>query len=333
MQPTSDFGALSQLTDEQRNAIVAFREQHGRNWKAKLGSLWLSPRSQGHLHVVRNTLGPEWLQSVREADFKAVAKAAENAVFSEPPYNPNDMDAAVAYSKLTTALFANGDHDEAYAHYMRDPNGGALADFSQTTKEQFIVSMYSLRDVQGNPIFPQPVGYQYKEFTVGHQAHLRDSGQWATISHIFEFDDKPYIEMNFDAPVSSYVDGDGRRQVVTHLPGTPRHDGGRNDCKLLVSASEVDQTRPAIQPEQAFIFANEADGAFLESLGASLGKYDTQKGGFPAKLEVDAIKRLAEFEADFTIAFPSADASQAPRAVHHVEGANRTAGLSLPEPF
>lgn len=84
MQPTPDFGALSQLTDEQRNAVVAFREQHGRNWKEKLGSLWLSPRSQGHLHVVRNTLGPEWLQSVREADFKAVAKAAEKAEHAAP---------------------------------------------------------------------------------------------------------------------------------------------------------------------------------------------------------------------------------------------------------
>lgn len=84
MKPNPDFGALSQLTDEQRNAVIAFREQHGRNWKEKLGSLWLSPRSQGPLHVVRNTLGPEWLQSVREADFVALKKAASRYLVVHP---------------------------------------------------------------------------------------------------------------------------------------------------------------------------------------------------------------------------------------------------------
>jgi hypothetical protein len=73
-----------------------------------------------------------------------------------PPYDPNDMDAAVGYAQHTKELFALGDHDRAYAHYMRDPNGGAQASFSQTTKEQFVERMYTTRDVQGELVHPRP---------------------------------------------------------------------------------------------------------------------------------------------------------------------------------
>lgn len=159
-----------------------------------------------------------------------------------PPYDPNDMDAAVAYSKRTKALFADGDHDGAYALYMRDPNGGAQTEFSKTTKEHFVVGMYNTRDVQGKPLYPQPEGYQYAGFTVGHEAHLRDDKSWAKIGHLFEFDGKPYVMLEFDQPVSTFTDGDGRLQVLRGVAAAERP--AARDTRLLVAAEQIDGTRP-----------------------------------------------------------------------------------------
>lgn len=160
------------------------------------------------------------------------------------PYDPNDMDAAVAYSKRIKTLFDNSDHDGAYALYMKDPNGGALACFSDMTKARFVQSIYSERCVQGSALRSQPEGYQYAGFAVGHQGHLRDGDHWGRISHIYSFDEKTYIELDFGKPMSSFMDGDGRRQVQVHLPGASLHDGARVSTKLMVAASEIDQTQP-----------------------------------------------------------------------------------------
>lgn len=166
-----------------------------------------------------------------------------------PPYDPNDMDAAVAYSKRTKALFAEGDHDGAYALYMRDPNGGAQPDFSKTTKEHFVVGMYNTRDVQGKPLYPQPEGYQYAGFAVGHEAHLRDDKSWAKIGHLFEFDGKPYVMLEFDQPVSTFTDGDGRLQVLRGVAAA--ESPAARDTRLLVAADQIDGTRPAVAAELA----------------------------------------------------------------------------------
>lgn len=166
-----------------------------------------------------------------------------------PPYDPNDMDAAVAYSKRTKALFAEGDHDGAYALYMRDPNGGAQPDFSKTTKEHFVVGMYNTRDVQGKPLYPQPEGYQYAGFTVGHEAHLRDDKSWAKIGHLFEFEGKPYVMIEFDQPVSTFTDGDGRLQVLRGVAAA--ESPAARDTRLLVAADLIDDTRPAVAAELA----------------------------------------------------------------------------------
>lgn len=160
-----------------------------------------------------------------------------------PPYDPNDMDAAVAYTQRTKALFAAGDHDAAYAHYLRDPNGGAQAEFSQTTKEQYVVGMYNVRDVQGKPLHPQPEGYQHAGFTVGHEAHLRDDNSWAKIGHLFEFEGKPYVMLEFDQPVSAFTDGDGRLQVLRGVAAA--QSPAARDTRLMVAADLIDDTRSA----------------------------------------------------------------------------------------
>lgn len=174
-------------------------------------------------------------------DWESLPKTFPSA--EAPPYDPNDMDAAVAYTQRTKALFAAGDHDAAYAHYLRDPNGGAQPEFSKTTKEHFVVGMYNTRDVQGKPLYPQPKGYQYAGFTVGHEAHLRDDNSWAKIGHLFEFEGKPYVMLEFDQPVSTFTDGDGRLQVLRGVAAA--ESPAARDTRLLVAADLIDDTHPA----------------------------------------------------------------------------------------
>jgi hypothetical protein len=166
-----------------------------------------------------------------------------------PPYDPDDMDAAVAYTQRTRALFANGDFDGAYAHYMRDPNGGAH--FDKTSKEGFVRGMYSGRDVYGKPVYPQPQGYEQAGFTVGHEAHLRDDNSWAKIGHIFEFDNAPYVMLEFEQPIHSFTDDKGRLKIIrgvsTELPVVTR------DKQWTVAGHFIDSTRPP-QPKPDFSF-------------------------------------------------------------------------------
>ncbi len=56
---------------------------------------------------------------------------------NDAPYDKDDMNAAVAYHKVTTKLFDNGKHQEAYDHYLQDPNGGANPDIEKYTFEKF----------------------------------------------------------------------------------------------------------------------------------------------------------------------------------------------------
>lgn len=50
------------LTAAQVIALRAFKQEHGRNWKAKLTDLWYNGKPIApELQQVRNTLGPHWL--------------------------------------------------------------------------------------------------------------------------------------------------------------------------------------------------------------------------------------------------------------------------------
>lgn len=68
------------LSDEQRAAVVAFRDANGRDWKDKLGALWMNGNYSRRginldqaalLQQVRNQFGPEWLENVAAADLNS----------------------------------------------------------------------------------------------------------------------------------------------------------------------------------------------------------------------------------------------------------------------
>lgn len=471
MQPTSDFGALSQLTEEQRNAVVAFREQHGRKWKEKLGSLWLSPRSQGHLHVVRNTLGPEWLQSVREADFKAVATAAENAASTELSYGPSDMlDGRCVYelstflpsnvlNKITisnaieAALFIKEedifsfeqewggccqqvsakvievDRGGGTVRARMEVQGGSAEEFALSAMDKRIVGLVKQNAsrfyAQRFPLIEVSAA-THEDWANAHKddwPHLySDCGHLQTEIWILDPENATAHERALQIAdhllrgntisisaedMKGLAISAGRRHEVVAEGGVlvTREENNRRDVERMISEfhstfcladlqgyshdelaryvregvgldvqiqsrvnqhtdlfidyklgeqeythyvdvsaiKETNETRAALKEwrskgfapaqAQAFIAANEADAGLLESLGAVLGKYDVEKEGFPAKLEGDAIKRLAEFEADFKVTIHSEGSSRRVDVMTHmVEEAPKLIS-NLPEPF
>jgi len=62
--------ALSELDPQQREAIVQFRQEHGRRWKHQLLQGWMRAAFPGPLQQIRNNFGPEWLVRVKDADFR-----------------------------------------------------------------------------------------------------------------------------------------------------------------------------------------------------------------------------------------------------------------------
>jgi hypothetical protein len=104
------------------------------------------------------------------------------------PYDSNDMDAAVEYSKQTRQLFRDGKLAEAFAHYQQDPLGGASNAGGIATQERFAAQMYSMRDVQGEPLFPQPEGYEHGDLVVGMKVMLAEGEQWKRVRQIIEFE-------------------------------------------------------------------------------------------------------------------------------------------------
>ena len=65
-QPKDEQG----LSEEQIDALRAYRDQHGRRWKSRLLSEWLSSTGDEgpELRQVRNTFGPSWLLNYRLPD-------------------------------------------------------------------------------------------------------------------------------------------------------------------------------------------------------------------------------------------------------------------------
>ena len=58
------------MTNEQRDRLQQFRDEHGRNWKDKLRMLWMrgadTREPDGHLlRQIRNTVGPSGLEKVK----------------------------------------------------------------------------------------------------------------------------------------------------------------------------------------------------------------------------------------------------------------------------
>jgi hypothetical protein len=180
------------------------------------------------------------VNSGKDADRIKQAQAKYGSTKAPAPYDANNMDAAVAYTKATKALFARGEYDAAYERYIADPNGGAAPGMPFSSKKDFIATIYSERSVHGDPTYPQPTGYEYGGFTVGHKAHLKGSDLWGSISHVYRFDAKTYVQLNFEHPVA--VDHEGKKHAVVGIQSKAELDA-QHSRKLLVSAEEIDSTR------------------------------------------------------------------------------------------
>lgn len=157
--------------------------------------------------------------------------AAGFDVEPQQPYDGNDMDAAIAYSRQINGLFGAGKREEAYLLWRRDPNGGANRDFAHYTQQDFEVAMFSMKDIYGKPTFEQPQGYKVGGFTVGHQAKLGETGPWGVIRHVAFYDGKPYLTVEFPEPV--VIDGDKPTDCVTV------HFGRIADTRMLALHSGV----------------------------------------------------------------------------------------------
>jgi hypothetical protein len=66
------------VEDAQIEALLGFRERHGRSWKNKLVTAWMngsdaSESGGGALRRLRNCSGPTWLDTLRPSDLDAEA--------------------------------------------------------------------------------------------------------------------------------------------------------------------------------------------------------------------------------------------------------------------
>lgn len=88
--------ALDVLTMPQREALVTFREGHGRTWKSALNSCWLTGDYRGNgvrtpdeaacLQQIRNQHGPEWLKKLKPSDFAESVHVFSDTVKEEAAY-------------------------------------------------------------------------------------------------------------------------------------------------------------------------------------------------------------------------------------------------------
>ena len=70
--------ALSELEPQEREAIIQFRQEHGRRWKHQLLQGWMRAAFPGPLQRIRNNYGPEWLVRVKDADFREQSTVKED---------------------------------------------------------------------------------------------------------------------------------------------------------------------------------------------------------------------------------------------------------------
>lgn len=101
------------ITREQKDALMAFREGHGAEWKEKLGAMWMEASYAGVpkadaplLQQLRNQQGPEWLSKLKDKDLylgtvkEQVAKPESSQVAEPATKKP----AAKRAKKLTKEM-------------------------------------------------------------------------------------------------------------------------------------------------------------------------------------------------------------------------------------
>ena len=175
----------------------------------------------------------------------------------KPPYDINDMDAAVEYSKQTRQLFRDGKHAEAFAHYQQDPLGGAIKEGTITTQERFVARMYSMRDVQGEPLFPQPDGYELGDLAVGMKVQLAEDGKWQRVRQIVDFEGAgTYVmldgstELHKDADLFAMFKEPNAQQYAAVLAFSEKH-GRRWKDQLMEMWTKGDYSKRGISTDQA----------------------------------------------------------------------------------
>jgi len=129
--------------DSHKHHLFACTEKYGSVWKS--GSMWgttigIPCETLGNAKVRTEGAAMGWIKTRHDERLAGLGEI----VMSKEPYDRNNMDAAIEYSKETNRLFRSGDMDAAFAHYMRDPNGGALMSFKDTNKDEFVVGMQSM---------------------------------------------------------------------------------------------------------------------------------------------------------------------------------------------
>jgi len=62
--------SIKDLDEAQRSALLAFRAQHGRQWRADLASGWARAAYPGYLQQIRNEFGPEWLYGLKDPAYQ-----------------------------------------------------------------------------------------------------------------------------------------------------------------------------------------------------------------------------------------------------------------------
>lgn len=80
--------AMAGPNEAQREAVIYFADNHGRQWKEELSRAWWTGRDAsqpfGHLlRQVRNHYGPAWLERVTLADLRAMQAVCAQGADSE----------------------------------------------------------------------------------------------------------------------------------------------------------------------------------------------------------------------------------------------------------
>lgn len=74
----SKASTFEDMTDDMLSALLDWRQRHGRSWKTDLWAAWMNgddvrdPRGSS-LRMIRNRLGPGWLDRLRPKDLDAEA--------------------------------------------------------------------------------------------------------------------------------------------------------------------------------------------------------------------------------------------------------------------
>jgi hypothetical protein len=70
--------SFDDMTDDMLSALLDWRQRHGRSWKLDLWAAWMNGADERDPHgpslrMIRNRLGPSWLDTLRRKDLDAEA--------------------------------------------------------------------------------------------------------------------------------------------------------------------------------------------------------------------------------------------------------------------